>query len=147
MGAPYRSARLLGTRRQEYSLQIERTPSCPVRCWDPLRGVHSVMARRDIIVVGASAGGVEALGGLVRQLPADLGAAVLVVLHLAAEQKSVLPRILSSAGVLPARHARDGESIVPDRIYVARADHHLVVHEDRIRVVRGPRENGHRPAI
>src|SRR3954464_3726137 len=105
------------------------------------------MARRDIIVVGASAGGVEALGGLVRQLPADLGAAVLVVLHLAAEQKSVLPRILSSAGVLPARHARDGESIVPDRIYVARADHHLVVHEDRIRVVRGPRENGHRPAI
>src|SRR5436305_12946959 len=97
------------------------------------------MARRDIIVVGASAGGVEALAALVRQLPADLGAAVLVVLHLAAEQKSVLPRILGSAGVLPARHARDGESILPARTYVARADHHPVVHQDRIRVVPRPR--------
>ena len=76
----------------------------------------SSVARRDIVVIGASAGGVEALTGLMRKLPAELGASLFVVLHMAAEQKSVLPRILSSAGPLPAKHARDGEPIVPDRI-------------------------------
>jgi two-component system, chemotaxis family, protein-glutamate methylesterase/glutaminase len=105
------------------------------------------MQGRDIIVIGASAGGIEALGGLVRQLPSDLGAAVLVVLHVSAEHKSVLPRILSSAGPLPAKHARNGERVLPNRIYVARPDHHLLLHETYVRVVRGPRENGHRPAI
>jgi len=105
------------------------------------------MAHRDIVVVGASAGGVEALGGLVRELPADLPAALFVVLHLAAEHKSVLPRILSSAGSMPAKHARDGEPILPGRIYVARPDHHLTVHDTHVRVVKGPRENGHRPAV
>src|SRR5512140_1814884 len=105
------------------------------------------VARRDIVVVGASAGGVEALTGLVRNLPAELGASLFVVLHMAAEQKSVLPHILSSAGRLPAEHARDGERIVSDRIYVAPPDHHLLLHDTHVRVVRGPRENGHRPAI
>jgi two-component system, chemotaxis family, protein-glutamate methylesterase/glutaminase len=105
------------------------------------------MPRRDIVVIGASAGGIEALGGLVRHFPADLGAAVLVVLHLAPEHKSVLPHILSSAGPMPARHAHNGETLVPNRIYVARPDHHLLLHESHIRVIRGPRENGHRPAI
>ena len=105
------------------------------------------MPRRDIVVIGASAGGIEALGGLVRHFPADLGAAVLVVLHLAPEHKSVLPRILSSAGPMPAKHAHNGEALVPNCIYVARPDHHLLLHESHIRVIRGPRENGHRPAI
>ncbi|HET7786540.1 MAG TPA: chemotaxis protein CheB [Myxococcales bacterium] len=104
-------------------------------------------AHRDIVVIGASAGGVEALTALIRKLPADLGASIFVVLHLAAEQKSVLPRILSSAGALPAKHARDGEPIVANRIYVAPPDHHLLLHETHVRVVVGPRENGHRPAI
>ncbi len=102
---------------------------------------------RDIIVIGASAGGIEALTGLVRQLPADMGASIFVVLHMAPDQKSVLPRILSSAGKLPAKHARDGEPIIADRIYVAPPDHHLLLHDTQVRVVRGPRENGHRPAI
>jgi two-component system chemotaxis response regulator CheB len=105
------------------------------------------MARRDIVVIGASAGGVEALGALVRELPLELEAAVFVVLHLAAEHKSVLPRILSSAGPLLAKHARNGEAIATNRIFVARPDHHLLLHDSHIRVVRGPRENGHRPAI
>lgn len=102
---------------------------------------------RDVIVIGASAGGIEALTTLVGCLPPDLGAAIFVVLHMAPDQKSVLPRILSSAGKLPARHARDGEAIAPNRIYVARPDHHLLIHDGHMRVVRGPRENGHRPAI
>ena len=105
------------------------------------------MGHRDIVVIGASAGGIEALSAIARQLPADLGAAVFVVLHLAPEHKSVLPRILSSAGPLPAKHARNGEAILPNRIYVAPPDHHLLIHENHVRVVRGPRENGHRPAI
>jgi two-component system chemotaxis response regulator CheB len=105
------------------------------------------MAGHDIVVLGASAGGVEALGGLVGELPEDLPAAVFVVLHVAAEHKSVLPRILSSAGRLPAKHARDNEPIVPGRIYVARPDHHLTLADGHVRVVRGPRENGHRPAV
>ena len=105
------------------------------------------MARRDIVVIGASAGGIEALGLLVRQLPPELGAAVFVVLHLAPDHKSVLPRILSAAGPLPAKHAVDGEAVVPNRIYVARPDHHMVIQDSHVRVIRGPRENGHRPAI
>src|SRR5205823_13572792 len=99
------------------------------------------MPGRDIIVVGASAGGIEALGGLVRQFPADLGAAVLVVLHISAEHKSILPRILSSAGPLPAKHARNGERVPPNRIYAARLDQRLLLPETRIRAVRGPRED------
>jgi two-component system, chemotaxis family, protein-glutamate methylesterase/glutaminase len=105
------------------------------------------MARRDIVVAGASAGGIEALGDMVRGLPGDLNAAVFVVLHLAAEHKSVLPRILSAEGRLPAKHAVDGEEVHPGHIYVARPDHHMTLSGDRIRVLRGPRENGHRPAV
>src|ERR1041384_1331112 len=105
------------------------------------------MARRDIVVVGASAGGIEALSEMIRQLPADLAAAVFVVLHLAAEHKSVLPRILSAAGRLPARHATDGEAVLPGHIYVARADHHMTLSDGQLRVLRGARENGHRPAV
>jgi len=69
------------------------------------------MARRDIIVIGTSAGGVEALQRLVRDLPADLPAAVLIVLHRPAHHDSLLPDILRRAGRLPAAHARDGEAI------------------------------------
>src|SRR5437879_5284743 len=76
-------------------------------------------AGRDILVIGASAGGVEALQALVAQFPADLAAAVFVVLHLAPDSISVLPRILDRAGPLPARAAEDGAVIRPGRIYVA----------------------------
>jgi two-component system, chemotaxis family, protein-glutamate methylesterase/glutaminase len=98
-----------------------------------------------VVVVGASAGGVSALQALAEGLPADLAAAVLVVLHVSEE--SALPRILDRAGPLPADHARDGERLLPSRIYVAPPDRHLLVERDRVRVVRGAQENGHRPAI
>lgn len=101
----------------------------------------------DLIVVGASAGGVEALTQLVRQLPEDLGAAVFVVLHVSPHGTSVLPSLLARAGPLPAHHAEDGETYRPGCIYVARPDHHLLVDHGKVRVVRGPSENGHRPAI
>ncbi len=104
------------------------------------------MPNRDIVVIGASAGGVEALSALVAELPAALPAAVFVVLHLS-RGRSVLPEILTRAGRLPAVHPADGDPIAPGRIYVARPDHHLTIERGVIRIVHGPTENGYRPAI
>ena len=101
----------------------------------------------DIVVVGASAGGVEALAELAAALPPGLPAAVLVVLHMPAYGHSVLPEILSRRGPLPAKHAADGEPILTGRIYVAPPDHHLLVQGGKISLTRGPAENNHRPAI
>ncbi|WP_298904277.1 chemotaxis protein CheB [uncultured Nostoc sp.] len=101
----------------------------------------------NIIVVGTSAGGVEALTYLVKQLPPDLNAAVLIVLHVSSHGKSVLPDILSRAGNLPVSHAQDGEAIVHGRIYVALPDHHLLVEPGYLRLTRGATENRCRPAI
>src|SRR5688572_29164277 len=102
---------------------------------------------RDLIVIGASSGGVEALSTLAKALPADLSAAVFVVLHRSARSPNVLPRILSRRGPLPAEEAKDGQPFEHGRIYVAAADHHLLVEGASMRVVRGPRENASRPAI
>ncbi len=104
------------------------------------------MQTRDIIVVGASAGGVEALMQLVRHLPADLPAAVFVVLHLPEHGSSVLPSILNRAGTLPAAHPHDDQLIEPGRVYVAPPDLHMVLKDGRVRLTRGPRENRNRPA-
>jgi len=101
----------------------------------------------DIVVVGASAGGVEALRTLVSDLPADLPAAVFVVLHVPAIATSVLPAILERAGDLPAAHAEDGAEIEPGHVYIAPPDHHLLIQPGFMRVNRGPKENGYRPAI
>ncbi|HWE36718.1 MAG TPA: chemotaxis protein CheB [Isosphaeraceae bacterium] len=105
------------------------------------------MVRRDIVVVGASAGGVEALSQLVHRLPADFPAAVFVVLHVSPHGTSLLPSILTRNGPLPARHVADGEPIRPGTIVVAPPDFHLLLEPDRVRLSRGPRENGHRPAV
>ena len=103
--------------------------------------------QRDLVVVGASAGGVDALQELVRGLPPEFPAAVMVVLHVASTGTSVLPQILSRRGPLPAAFAEDGDELRRGQIYVAPADHHMLVQDDRIRLTQGPRENGHRPAI
>jgi two-component system, chemotaxis family, protein-glutamate methylesterase/glutaminase len=83
----------------------------------------------------------------VSQLPADLPASLFVVLHVPRHGTSVLPAILRRAGPLPAVHPSDGEPIVHGRIYVAPPDSHLLVGAGRVRLTRGPTENGHRPAI
>jgi two-component system chemotaxis response regulator CheB len=104
-------------------------------------------ASHDILVVGASAGGVEALQALVAGLPADLPAAVFVVLHLSPDSISVLSRILDRAGPLRAVTAEDGAVIRHGRIYVAPPDRHIMLTEGRVRVVAGPKENRHRPSL
>jgi two-component system chemotaxis response regulator CheB len=105
------------------------------------------MPGHDILVVGASAGGVEALAELVMGFPADLPASIFITIHLPAHITSVLPRILSRSGPLPAKHPEDGERFEPGTIYIAPPDNHLLIKRGRLRVVNGPRENGSRPAI
>jgi two-component system chemotaxis response regulator CheB len=107
----------------------------------------SMMMRRDIVVIGASAGGVEALQALFAGLPASLPAAVFVVLHIPSHTASKLHLVLDRAGPLPVILPEDGDPIVPGLVYVASSDHHLLVENDRIRITRGPRENRVRPAI
>jgi two-component system chemotaxis response regulator CheB len=100
-----------------------------------------------LVVVGASAGGVEALTTLVAGLPEDLDAAVCVVLHLPAGSESRLAHILARAGPLPAVQAHGGELLEPGRIYVAPPGRHLAVQDGHALVSRGPHENGLRPSI
>jgi two-component system, chemotaxis family, protein-glutamate methylesterase/glutaminase len=99
------------------------------------------------IVVGASAGGIEALRNFVGALPEGFEGIVLVVLHVSPGSTSVLPQILSRAGALEAKHAEDGAEACRGCIYVAPPDHHLLVADGHLRLDRGPRVNGHRPAI
>jgi two-component system chemotaxis response regulator CheB len=101
---------------------------------------------RNLVVVAASAGGLEPLRTLLSGLPADLPAAVLVVLHIPASGGRTLPHILNRAGPLPAVAVVDGEPLRAARVYVAPPDRHLLVHHDMVRTSRGPRQNGVRPA-
>jgi two-component system chemotaxis response regulator CheB len=99
------------------------------------------------VVVGASAGGIEALRHFVAVLPTDFPAVLLVVVHVSPLGTSVLPQILERAGDLPACHPIDGEPLEPGHIYVAPPDRHLLVEAGYARLGRGPKRNGHRPAI
>ena len=105
------------------------------------------MPSHDILVIGASAGGVEALSELVKGFPRDIPASIFVVIHLPAHSTSVLPKILARNGILPSLNPSDGDRIQPGHIYVAPPDQHMLIKRGRIRVVHGPRENGSRPSI
>ena len=100
-----------------------------------------------LVVIGASAGGIEALREIVRGLPRDFPAPICVVIHSAPQSPGLLPDILSRAGVLPAVTARDKQRLDPGRIYVPPPDYHLIVEPDRLRISNGPTENRFRPAI
>ncbi|HET6229371.1 MAG TPA: chemotaxis protein CheB [Longimicrobiaceae bacterium] len=112
------------------------------------------MPNHDVIVIGGSAGGVEALAALAAGLPADLPAAVCAVIHHPAYMPSRLPAVLGRAGPLPAVAAADGMPLRPGVIHVAVPDQHLLVEASGrrdghgvIRLTRGPRENRSRPAV
>ncbi|HEX5435371.1 MAG TPA: chemotaxis protein CheB [Candidatus Angelobacter sp.] len=105
------------------------------------------MAERNIVVIGCSVGGVEALQTIVAGLPQDFPAAIFIVLHLAPQSHSVLPDILNRAGPLPAKHPVQGEQILRGHIYVAPPDHHLMIEDNHVVLSRGPKENRHRPSV
>ncbi len=102
---------------------------------------------RDIVVIGASAGGVEALRTLLAGLPADLPAAVLIVTHGGARERSALPLVLGRASRLAVEQAVDRAPLRRGRVFVAAPDHHLLIEGEALRVVRGPKENRQRPSI
>lgn len=105
------------------------------------------MATRELVVIGASAGGREALLELTRTLPADFSAAILIVWHMPSVGIGMLPRMLERTSPLPAHNAVDHEELCPGQIYVAPVDHHLLVERGHVRVTKGPKENRFRPAI
>ena len=104
--------------------------------------MEDVAARRDLIVIGSSAGGIPVLMDLVAGLPADLPASILIVQHIGAN-----PSLLPERGRRPAVHVRSEEPLSYGRIYVAPPDHHLLVVGDHVRISRDPKENHARPAI
>lgn len=101
---------------------------------------------RDLVVLAASAGGVEALKRIVAELPADLPATVLVALHVPPLSRSYLDQVLTRRSALPVVSARHGQPLLPGQVVVAQPDAHLLVVDGRIALGRGPRENGARPA-
>ncbi|MBD0860376.1 chemotaxis protein CheB [Gordonia sp. zg691] len=105
------------------------------------------MTQQQVVAIGASAGGVEALSTLVAELPDDLPQAIFVVLHMPIGVPSALPSILDRAGPLPAVAAENGMKVEGGTIYVCVPDRHLLLHEDRVAVADGPTENRHRPSI
>jgi len=106
------------------------------------------MTRRDIIVVGASAGGIDALRNLLAALPKDLPASVFVVLHTSEDSPGVLPEVLNRTSPLPVLYAVHNAPILPGRVYVAPSGaFHLEVDRSFVRLVPGPRENRHRPSV
>lgn len=101
-----------------------------------------------VVVVGASAGGAEALTGLVAQLSADFPAPVFIVNHMAAETTGkALVGALNQAGSVECSHARDGESFQRAHVYLAPSDQHLLLVRGKMLVTKGARENRYRPAI
>jgi two-component system chemotaxis response regulator CheB len=105
------------------------------------------MANRDIVAIGTSAGGVQALLSLVRSLPGDLPASILVTIHLSSQHRSALDEILARAGELKAGFAAEGDVVRKGRIYLAPPARHLIVDGERFALGNGPRENNARPAV
>jgi two-component system chemotaxis response regulator CheB len=103
--------------------------------------------RRDIVVIGASAGGIEAASVLLGSLPPDLDAAISMVLHTPPDSPGNAAEVLARAGLLSVVYPRDDSEVVHGRVVLAPPDHHLVLDGPRVRLLRGPRENGVRPAV
>jgi len=100
-----------------------------------------------MIVIGASAGGVETLIQLCKNLPVGLPVTICIAIHLPSTTPSVLPHILSRAGQIPAVHPNNGEIIRTGVIYVAPSDFHLEISLGNLHLSHGPAENGNRPSI
>lgn len=102
----------------------------------------------DAVVIGASAGGVEAIGVLLEALPERLAAPVIVVLHIPAQRVSMLAQVFSRHCVLPVKEAEDKETVAPGTVYIAPPDYHLLVEPDKSFVLSADEAvNFSRPSI
>jgi len=108
---------------------------------NPATGSH------DIVVIGASAGGVEAVRSLISILPRNLNAAMFVVVHTPEDGAGMLAGVLSRAAAVTVVSAEDGMKIERGTAYVAPPGYHMLVDSDRVRLLKGPHHNRHRPAI
>jgi len=106
-----------------------------------------LQAGHKIIVIGASAGGLEAIKGLVSKLPRHFNSPIFIVWHMGPGTTGILPQVINNLNTVPAVHAVDKEPIEPGKIYIAPPDRHLLIEKDRVRVTHGPRENRFRPAV
>ncbi|QPH38596.1 chemotaxis protein CheB [Pedobacter endophyticus] len=105
------------------------------------------MIKRNIVVIGASTGGFEALKKIIKNLPSDFQASIFIVWHMSPDLRGILPDILNKLNSIHAANACDREPILPNRIYVAPPDYHLLIEDGCVRVTHGPKENRFRPAV
>src|SRR5262245_10684535 len=126
---------------------MEASAALPEDRFDPEVGGEAATSIPRVVVMGASAGGVQALSTIVAALPASFPAPILAVVHQAPGAESRLAPILDRAGSLPAETAEDGRALRAGEIVVAPPDRHLMVEDGRVRLVRGPRVNASRPSV
>ncbi|HEX8561763.1 MAG TPA: chemotaxis protein CheB [Flavobacterium sp.] len=100
-----------------------------------------------IIVIGASAGGFEAIKNIISDLPSDFTSPIFIVWHMSPDIHGIMPTVLNKLNRMYAAHAYDNEPITSNRIYVAPPDHHLLIESGHVRLTRGPKENHFRPAV
>jgi len=153
----YRWNLLIGTCRSTFSAREQSESEKFVKgywlgdhfgqCMQTKQVGNKRMATRDIVVIGASSGGIEALTKLVRSLPSELPAAIFIVQHIALSSKNYLPEILARRTSLRTHLAEDDRRFERGRIYVAPANYHLLIDSDHMFLSQGPRENRVRPAI
>lgn len=105
------------------------------------------MINNKIIVIGASTGGVNVLKQIVKDLPPNLDASIFIVWHMSPDLRGILPEVLNKLNTIVALSPSDKDTILPNRIYVAPPDHHMLIEGDLIRITRGPKENRFRPAV
>src|ERR1043166_2747416 len=110
-------------------------------------GENGVNVSQRIIVMGASTGGFEAFKKIIGDLPSNFNTPIFIVWHMSPGTHGVLPQVLNRVNDIYTAHAYDNEEIKPNRIYVARPDHHLLIEPGRVRVTHGPKENRFRPAV
>lgn len=142
LGAPLPEPTRLQSARPEFDRHALDRPE-----FDRPQFISTSAGSGRVVVIGASAGGVEAVRELLSYLPSDFSAPVFVVLHIPPYSHSYLPEIFDRAGALPAAHAQDGEAVRAGRVYVAPPDHHLLLEAGRVLVKRGPKENRFRPSV
>jgi two-component system chemotaxis response regulator CheB len=121
--------------------------TCPKGIHAAKFGIQAAMATRDIVVIGGSAGSIEAIQQILRGLPAELPAAVFVIVHLSPTVRSYMAHILARGTGMVVSEAVDGDRIEHGRVYVAQPDRHLLIANDHIHLTRGPKEGLHRPSI